>query len=104
MNLDFADAVRQEIVQPLETLCELLSAEGCYAEFAWFSNVLGMLQTPEDEASVLAAVIELSHCAFLGFIFSPEAAGQIDSLLERAINLSHTMSAPNAPDAQGGAH
>jgi len=104
MNLDFADAVRQEIVQPLETLCELLSDESCYAEFAWFSNVLGMLQTPEDEASVLAAVIELSHCAFLGFIFSPEAAGQIDSLLERAINLSHTMSAPNAPDAQGGAH
>ena len=57
MNLDFADAVRQEIVQPLETLCELLSEEGCYAELAWFSNVLGMLQTPEDEASVLAAVI-----------------------------------------------
>ena len=36
MNLDFADAVRQEIVQPLETLCELLSKEGCYLSWAAF--------------------------------------------------------------------
>jgi len=38
-------------------------------------------------------VIELSKCAFLGFMYSFEASSQIDALLERAINLSHTMSA-----------
>jgi len=100
----FAETVRQDIVEPLEALCERLSDEGCFAEFAWFSNVLLMLSTPEDDSSVLAAVIELSNCAFLGFVFSYEAAQQIDSLLERAITLSHTMSAPSAPNLPGGAH
>ena len=42
---------------------------------------------------VLAAVIELSKCAFLGFQFSPVVALQIDQLLERSIDLAHTMSA-----------
>ena len=94
MSTTFADTVRADVINPIETLCGLLSEEGCYAEFAWFSGILQMLATPEDEASVLTAVIELSQCAFLGFVFSHEAAVQIDQILERAITLSHTMSAP----------
>jgi hypothetical protein len=38
-------------------------------------------------------VIELSKCAFLGFEYSPLVALQIDQLLERSIDLAHTMSA-----------
>ena len=64
MRTTFADTVRADVINPIETLCSLLSEEGCYAEFAWFSGILQMLATPEDEASVLTAVIELSQCAF----------------------------------------
>jgi hypothetical protein len=54
-----------------------------------------MLQDSDNEEMVLAAVIELSRCAFLGFNFSPAASLKIDQLLERAIDLAHTMSASN---------
>ncbi|XOV88462.1 MAG: hypothetical protein ACFHX7_00950 [Pseudomonadota bacterium] len=92
----FADVVKHEIITPLLDLCQQLSDEGATAEFAFFSGLLVMLSNPEDEVQVLQAVIELSRCAFLGFTYSPEAAAMIDSLLERAITLSHTMSAGSA--------
>ena len=93
----FADIVRTELVLPLMDLLELLSMEGADVEFAWFSGVLNMLAEPDNEEMVLAAVIELSKCAFPGFVYSPEAAARIDALLERAITLSHTMSAGATP-------
>jgi hypothetical protein len=93
VSQEFAAVVDQELVIPLKALCELFAEEGAYAELAWFSGVLDMLGDPEDEAAVLRGVIELSKCAFLGFMYSFEASSQIDALLERAINLSHTMSA-----------
>ena len=89
MSDDFGAVVEQELILPLKGLCELFAEEGAYAELAWFSNVLNMLGEPADEASVLRGVIELSKCAFLGFMYSYEASAQIDSLLERAINLTH---------------
>lgn len=93
----FAEIVRLELTVPLMELLELFSGEGADAEFAWFSGVLNMLAEPENEEMVLAAVIELSKCAFLGFVYSPAAAEKIDALLERAITLSHTMSAGSTP-------
>ncbi len=89
----FADVVQHELITPLLALCQQLSEEGATAEFAFFSNLLMMLGDPETESQVLEAVIELSRCAFLGFTYSPEAAAMIDAILERAITLSHTMSA-----------
>ncbi|MGB1757469.1 MAG: hypothetical protein ACPHHQ_11810 [Pseudomonadales bacterium] len=86
MSATFAETVTRDVVEPLKELCELLSEEAAYAEFAWFS-------------AVLTAVIELSKCAFLGFFFSHEAAEKIDGILERAITLSHTMSASSEPTA-----
>lgn len=89
----FAQVVEIELVAPLRQLCVLLAEEEDVEAFAFFSNVLFMLSEPEDEAQVLGAVIELSNCAFVGLSPSIEAQGQIDRLLERAIDLSHTMSA-----------
>ena len=97
MSATFAETVSRDVVEPLKELCELFSEEAAYAEFAWFSNVLAMRSDPGDESAVLAAVIELSKCAFLGFFYSHEAAEKIDGILERAITLSHTMSAPSEP-------
>lgn len=90
----FAQVVETELVAPLRQLCVLFAEEEDMEAFAFFSNVLFMLSDPEQEAQVLGAVIELSNCAFVGLSFSLEAQEQIDSLLERAIDLSHTMSAP----------
>lgn len=92
----FADVVQQDLIAPIKDLCALFHAEQAHPEFAFFSNLLFHLQDPEDEAEVLSAVIELSRCAFLGFAYSEEARVRIDALLERAITLSHTMSAANS--------
>ena len=91
----FGDVVKQELTDPVITLCELFAEEKAHDQFTFFSGILNMLSDPSDEEMVLAAVIELSKCAFLGFDYSLEARQQIDVLLERAINLSHTMSASN---------
>lgn len=90
----FAAVVTKEMVEPIKALCDLFAEEGAHNEFAFFANVLFMLREPENEVAVLEAVIELSKCAFVGLSFSPLAQMQIDSILERAITLSHTMSAP----------
>lgn len=90
----FGAVVTTEIVEPLKTLCDFFAEEGSHNEFAFFANVLFMLREPGNEVAVLEAVIELSKCAFVGLSFSPVAQAQIDSILERAITLSHTMSAP----------
>ena len=49
MSDDFGAVVEQELIIPLKTLCELFAEEGAYTELAWFSNVLNMLDKPEDE-------------------------------------------------------
>ena len=90
----FAAIVTEEIVEPVKELCEYFVAENSQDEFAFFANVLFMLKDPGSEVAVLEAVLELSKCAFVGLNFSPIAQVQIDSILERAITLSHTMSAP----------
>lgn len=90
----FASVVTEEIVEPLKDLCEFFVEEGSHNEFSFFANVLFMLREPGNEVAVLEAVIELSKCAFVGLSFSPIAQAKIDSILERAITLSHTMSAP----------
>ena len=94
-NGDFPAVVTRDLVQPLKDLCILFEAEQAYQEFAFFSNLLFHLRDPRDETEVLYAVIELSKCAFLGFDYSDQARLQMDALLERAITLSHTMSADN---------
>jgi hypothetical protein len=90
----FASIVTEEIIVPIKDLCDLFAEEESHNEFAFFANILFMLRDPESEVAVLEAVIELSKCAFVGLSFSPLAQFKIDSVLERAITLSHTMSAP----------
>ncbi len=91
--MEFNEIVNTDITQPLVTLCEVLCEEGEGEQHAFFAGLLPLLVEPAREEMVLAAVIELSKCVFLGFQFSPTAALLIDQLLERSINLAHTMSA-----------
>ena len=89
----FAEIVETDLAQPVKELCDLFAEENATDELTFFSGILNMLADGDDEAMVLAATIELSRCAFLGFDYSIEAKVRIDQLLERAINLAHTMSA-----------
>lgn len=89
----FDSVVTTQVVDPIKTLCELFLEEQAHNEFAFFSNILFMLREPGNEVAVLEAVIELSKCAFVGLNFSGAAQQHIDSILEQAITLSHTMSA-----------
>ena len=91
--MDFQELVNEEITLPIVALCQVLVEEGEMDQHAFFTGLLPLLAEPEREEMVLAAVIELSKCAFLGFQFSPSVALQIDQLLERSIDLAHTMSA-----------
>ena len=91
--MEFGDVVNSELTLPILNLCKLLASEKRYEEYTYFAGLLPLLSEPEREDLILAAVLELSKCAFLGFEYSSEAACQIDQLLERSINLAHTMSA-----------
>jgi hypothetical protein len=91
--MDFHELVQKEITMPIVSLCETLVEEGEMEQHTFFAGLLPLLAEPEREEMVLAAVIELSKCAFLGFSFSPDVAMRIDHLLERSIDLAHTMSA-----------
>ncbi|MBT3624606.1 MAG: hypothetical protein HON77_19635 [Gammaproteobacteria bacterium] len=91
--MDFQQLVRNEITMPIVELCETMLEEGEMEQHAFFQGLLPLLAEPDREEMVLAAVIELSKCAFLGFNYSPLVAMRIDQLLERSIDLAHTMSA-----------
>ena len=91
--MNFDEIVYNELTLPSDALCETLSEEEQMQQYAFFSFFLPLLAEPDQEAMVLAAVIEFSKCAILGFQFSPAAALQIDQLLLRNIDLAHTMSA-----------
>ena len=91
--MDFQEIVYNEMTLPILALCEIMAEEGQLDQHAFFAGLLPLLAEPEREEMVLAAVIEFSKCAFLGFQFSPPTALQIDQLLERSIDLAHTMSA-----------
>lgn len=90
---DFSEIVETDLSARVLKLCELFAEENAQEEFTFFSGILTLLSDPNDEPMILAAVIELSRCAFLGFSYSLQAQVQIDELLEKAINLSETMSA-----------
>lgn len=94
--MNFEDIIKKDISDPLNDLCELLFEEDAFPEHQFFSGVLTMLADPSDEPMVLAAVIELSKCAFLGFSFSPEATLRINDILDKSIVIAHTMSASEA--------
>ncbi len=93
--MDFSDVVTEKLTKPLNNLCELFELEAAEQELTYFRGILTMLADPGDEPMVLAATIELSKCAFLGFEYSPIAQMWINQILDDAIELAHTMSAPD---------
>ena len=90
---DFSEIINERLTKPIGDLCELFAEEKAFEEYSFFSGILSMLSDPSDEPMILAAAIELSKCAFLGFIYSQPAQIKIDRLLEDAIDIAHTMSA-----------
>ncbi len=90
----FASIVTVEVIKPIKELCEYFSATDAHNELSFFANILFMLRDPGNELAVLEAVIELSKCRFVGLDFSLEAEEKINVILDQAITLSHTMSAP----------
>ena len=90
---DFSEIISEKLTRPIVDLCELFSEEKAFEEYSFFSGILTMLVDPSDEPMILAATIELSKCAFLGFVYSEAAQVKIDRILEDAIDIAHTMSA-----------
>ncbi|MBL6691590.1 MAG: hypothetical protein ISP91_14485 [Pseudomonadales bacterium] len=90
---EFHDIVDARLTQPILGLCHDFAEQEAYEEYTFFSGVLNLLADPNDEEMVLAATIELSRCAFLGFQYTEDARLKIDKILEDAIDLAHTMSA-----------
>jgi hypothetical protein len=91
--MEFNQIIEDELKLPLISLCGILASEEEFEQFAFFAAIIPLLEDENREDQVLLAVLELSRCAFLGFHYSPTTALLIDQLLERAITLSHTMSA-----------
>ena len=95
--MTFEETVEIHFVQPIQVLLEAFAKEGAEAEHAYFSGVLAIVKDNASEAQMLAAVIELSRCAFLGFYYSPATHSQINDLLDYWIDIAHTMSADAEP-------
>ena len=91
--MEFAELVERDISKPLIELCSLLADEDEMEAVTFFSGVAALLSDPSDEAMVLAGVIELSNCAFIGLSYSAAATERINEILDRAILLSATMAA-----------
>ena len=68
--MTFEETVEMHFVQPIQVLLEAFAKEGAEAEHSYFSGVLAIVKDNASEAQMLAAVIELSRCAFLGFYYS----------------------------------
>ncbi|MEC8645258.1 MAG: hypothetical protein VXX78_07845, partial [Pseudomonadota bacterium] len=66
---DFSEIINERLTRPIGDLCELFAEEKAFEEYSFFSGILSMLVDPSDEPMILAATIELSKCAFLGFIY-----------------------------------
>ncbi|MBO6556333.1 MAG: hypothetical protein JJ934_02550 [Pseudomonadales bacterium] len=93
---EFHEIVDARLTQPILKLCHDFADRGAHEEYTYFAGVLNLLADPNDEEMVLAATIELSRCAFLGFEYTEDARLKIDKILEDAIDLAHTMSASGA--------
>ena len=96
-SMTFEETVETKFVQPVQALLEALAKEGAEAEHKYFSGVLSIVEDKASEAQMLAAVIELSRCAFLGFYYSEATQSQINALLDYWIDVAHTMSADAEP-------
>ena len=90
--MDFANVVQSKFKEPLESLCEALAEAGETDQYLFFSGIVDMLIEPADELSVIAASIELSRCAFVGFHYTPAIQAQVNQILDQTIALSATMS------------
>ncbi len=95
--MTFDETVETQFIQPIRILLEAFAKEGAAAEHAYFSGVLNLVKYNTSEAQMLAAIIELSRCAFLGFNYSPATQSQINDLLDYWIDIAHTMSADTEP-------
>ena len=90
--MDFADFVRSNFKEPLESLREALMNAGEMEQYLFFSGIVDMSYEPGDEFSVIAASIKLSRCSFLGFQYSPAIQAQVNQILDQAITISAPMS------------
>ena len=90
--MDFADFVRSNFKEPLESLREALLNAGEMEQYLFFSGIVDMSYEPGDEFSVIAASIDLSRCSFLGFQYSPAIQAQVNQILDQAITISTPMS------------
>ena len=60
---------------------------------SFFALQFDALNRASDDMDVAEIFMQLSSVAFLGFQFSPEQAALVDTLLARAEQIAHALSA-----------
>ena len=96
-KMNFEEMVESQFIEPLQALLKLFGDEGAVDEIVYFSGVLNMVEDTSSQEQMLAAIFELSRCAFLGFEYTAEANARINQLLDYWIEVSHTMSSTSDP-------
>jgi hypothetical protein len=96
-NGEFAQHVISDIIQPIRELLVQFEAANSDEEYIYFSTVVDLISDPSNEADVIAAVIELSNCAFLGFYYPDYIQEKINKILDDSILIAHAMSADQQP-------
>ena len=87
------DALRPELL----TLVQRLPERSEHLSFAFFMELLGMLDEARSEEDLIGWVVHLSTCAFIGLDYGPESHLEIDAFLALAEQISQTMAGAPGP-------
>ena len=74
-----------------------LGERGEPLSFAFFAELLGLLDEARREEELIGWVVHLSTCAFIGLDYGADSHREIDALLALAERISHTMAGADGP-------
>ena len=83
---------KEELSPLLYSLCELAESEGAEDQLRFFRSILDGIDRAVHSDHLADPFMQLSMSAFMGFSYSPHATFLLDLALEKAQNLSESLS------------
>ncbi len=94
----YIDDVKAQLRPRFITVLQALADQNEFNGIAFFTEVLGLLDTSECEEDLINMCINLSRAAFEGIAYDDASWQLVDELLEDAQNIAHAFTAqPSDP-------
>lgn len=88
-----ASAAKAQLTPLFEAVLQRFEDDDAIYEMSFFAIQFDALNRATDDMDVAEIFMQLSSVAFLGFQFSTEQAVLVDTLLARAEQIAHALSA-----------